>query len=283
MLPQEKALQLFEMVVTVKEITADSPAELSGLRPLDQVLEINGTTIGPSTEHTDAINMVKAAVLTGSVRLVVGRTVIDRSPCRFPGTPALQLPTAPLEIHLRKFDGKLGFTIRTIDGENPRVALVVPGSPAAWSDLQVGQMIMAINGKDVAGLGHDKCMKMLSSSPSDYVVVTVVPDAVYGDYLRRLAGLHSKLDEKPLRRSLWWFDPIRHWKSHTKLRIVLRYLVLLVSRQRQCCNAGLSYSLCPASHRVPSQFVATGTCRSSLDLAGLGCVRPRGRQHGCRR
>ena len=65
---------------------------------------------------------------------------------RFWGTRVLQLPTIPLQISLRKRDGKFGFTIRTIDAGNPRVAHLVPGSPAARSSLQVGQMIVKING-----------------------------------------------------------------------------------------------------------------------------------------
>ncbi|MBC8610660.1 Probable CtpA-like serine protease [uncultured Ruminococcus sp.] len=62
------------------------------------------------------------------------------------------------------------------------VVSIYDGAPAAESGLQVGDIIVKIDGKDVAEVGATEAIKMISGEPGTKVTVTVRRDAVDTDY-----------------------------------------------------------------------------------------------------
>lgn len=73
-------------------------------------------------------------------------------------------------------DSSFGFTIIG-SGSNPHLDTIVPGSPAARADVRRGDIIVAINGRDVQDGTHEEIVQMMVRSGKILTLTLVRPAA----------------------------------------------------------------------------------------------------------
>ncbi|MDA8743776.1 PDZ domain-containing protein [Rubripirellula amarantea] len=130
--------------VRVGVVAIGGPADYSGIRPGDYVLRVNGK---PIDKPEDLIEAVRAESPGGEVVITVWHDgqESDRK---------IVLATADRMNH-RNDRAWLGVTLEPSEGpgadgtSGAKIEQVIPGSPAAQSNLKAGDVVVAINGIDV--------------------------------------------------------------------------------------------------------------------------------------
>ena len=157
--------------VEVANVAAGSPAEKAGLRRGDVITELRGETV-EGVEHF--VRLVRETPEGREVEMRVARqgaalsltATIGRRAAVFSRTPARQLRPRlanPVEVDIPRpsmlvSSRSLGATLESVDGEFARffgvaegvlIREVSPGGPAAQAGLQVGDVVIAIEGSTV--------------------------------------------------------------------------------------------------------------------------------------
>lgn len=92
-------------------------------------------------------------------------------------------------VTLQKLDNVFGFVLRTVDDAGPRVAAINPHTPAARSELQIGDHILSINGILTSTGTHADFLMALAT----YSRITLItcPDEHYRQYLTTKGELRA--------------------------------------------------------------------------------------------
>ncbi len=160
--PEYLGLQEPEGAV-ITALKSKGPAIKAGLRPYDIVIEFNGKKIKSSTDLVDAVSDTKI----GSSATI--KVIRDRKPIHMKVTVIARPDFASMnkdrEIH-KKYSGQkapfnLGFSVADLnedlhmefqipgDIKKPMIIEVERGSLAAMANLQVGDLILDVNKKEV--------------------------------------------------------------------------------------------------------------------------------------
>ncbi|XP_048820766.1 Na(+)/H(+) exchange regulatory cofactor NHE-RF1 [Lagopus muta] len=157
----------------IRLVEAGSPAERSGLRPGDRLLEVDGTNVERES-HQQVVERIRAAA--GAVRLLVVQPQPEEQPPKTHSdpdgeaqreAPAAEPPAAersgepeerelrPRLCHIKKGPSGYGFNLHS-DKSRPGqyVRAVDPNSPAEAAGLRAQDRIVEVNGTSVEGKQH---------------------------------------------------------------------------------------------------------------------------------
>ncbi|NXR45375.1 NHRF1 protein, partial [Hippolais icterina] len=186
----------------IRLVEAGSPAEQSGLRPGDRLLEVDGENVERES-HQQVVERIRAAAGAVSL-LVVDSTAEDQLPKRaggdaeppaiggqvasVPAEPAapesfpLQEELRPRLCHMKKGPDGYGFNLHS-DKSRPGqyVRAVDPGSPAEAAGLAPQDRIIEVNGVCMEGKQHSDVVAAIKASGDEtrLLVVDVLTDEFF--------------------------------------------------------------------------------------------------------
>uniref|UniRef100_A0A8C3UJF3 Na(+)/H(+) exchange regulatory cofactor NHE-RF n=1 Tax=Catharus ustulatus TaxID=91951 RepID=A0A8C3UJF3_CATUS len=173
----------------IRLVEAGSPAERSGLRAGDRLVEVDGQNVERES-HQQVVERIRAAAGTVSL-LVVDSTAEDQLPKRdgpvaeppfthrlFP----LQKELRPRLCHMKKGPDGYGFNLHS-DKSRPGqyVRAVDPGSPAEAAGLAPQDRIIEVNGVCMEGKQHGDVVAAIKASGDEtrLLVVDVLTDEFF--------------------------------------------------------------------------------------------------------
>jgi serine protease Do len=159
--------------VLVVEVLEHTPAALAGLRSGDLVVAVGNR---PVTETRQLQRLIAAAPVGSELRLTLLRS-------RGRQHVTVRLAPMPKDVAGERVAAEFGFALReTPPGEEsggprlgaglPAVAVVVPGSPAARAGLEVGDVVVRVDGREV--LTRDAARDALADASLDRRLELVV-------------------------------------------------------------------------------------------------------------
>ncbi|XP_039572450.1 Na(+)/H(+) exchange regulatory cofactor NHE-RF1 [Passer montanus] len=185
----------------IRLVEAGSPAERSGLRAGDRLLEVDGENVERES-HQQVVERIRAAAGTVSL-LVVDSTAEEQLPKRggaepagaggqaapVPAEPAAREPGAeqreelrPRLCHMKKGPDGYGFNLHS-DKSRPGqyVRAVDPGSPAEAAGLAPQDRIIEVNGVCMEGKQHSDVVAAIKASGDEtrLLVVDVLTDEFF--------------------------------------------------------------------------------------------------------
>uniref|UniRef100_A0A8C3EDY8 Na(+)/H(+) exchange regulatory cofactor NHE-RF1 n=1 Tax=Corvus moneduloides TaxID=1196302 RepID=A0A8C3EDY8_CORMO len=172
----------------IRLVEAGSPAERSGLRAGDRLLEVDGENVERES-HQQVVERIRAAAGAVSL-LVVDSTAEDQLPNR--GAAGAEPPVvggqaAPEELrprlcHMKKGPDGYGFNLHS-DKSRPGqyVRAVDPGSPAEAAGLAPHDRIIEVNGVCMEGKQHSDVVAAIKASGNEtrLLVVDVLADEFF--------------------------------------------------------------------------------------------------------
>ncbi|OXB56268.1 hypothetical protein ASZ78_006451 [Callipepla squamata] len=178
----------------IRLVEAGSPAERSGLRAGDRLLEVDGTNVERES-HQQVVERIRAAA--GTVRLLVVHPQPEERPPDGHGDPdggAQREPPAaerdgpgerelrPRLCHIKKGPNGYGFNLHS-DKNRPGqyVRAVDPNSPAEAAGLQAQDRIVEVNGTSVEGKQHADVVAAIKAGGDEtkLLVVGVLADEFF--------------------------------------------------------------------------------------------------------
>ncbi|NXL17371.1 NHRF1 protein, partial [Setophaga kirtlandii] len=174
----------------IRLVEAGSPAERSGLRAGDRLLEVDGENVERES-HQQVVERIRAAAGTVSL-LVVDSTAEDQLPKQggagteppvfthrlFP----LQEELRPRLCHMKKGPDGYGFNLHS-DKSRPGqyVRAVDPGSPAEAAGLAPQDRIIEVNGVCMEGKQHSDVVAAIKASGDEtrLLVVDILTDEFF--------------------------------------------------------------------------------------------------------
>ncbi|NXH95039.1 NHRF1 protein, partial [Pachycephala philippinensis] len=187
----------------IRLVEAGSPAERSGLRAGDRLLEVDGENVERES-HQQVVERIRAAAGAVSL-LVVDSTAEDQLPKRggagaespvvggqaapVPAEPAAREPSGgdqrelrPRLCHMKKGPDGYGFNLHS-DKSRPGqyVRAVDPGSPAEAAGLAPQDRIIEVNGVCMEGKQHSDVVAAIKASGDEtrLLVVDVLTDEFF--------------------------------------------------------------------------------------------------------
>ncbi|NXE38625.1 NHRF1 protein, partial [Ptilorrhoa leucosticta] len=187
----------------IRLVEAGSPAERSGLRAGDRLLEVDGENVERES-HQQVVERIRAAAGAVSL-LVVDSTAEDQLPKRagvdaeapvvgghaapVPAEPAAREPSGgdqrelrPRLCHMKKGPDGYGFNLHS-DKSRPGqyVRAVDPGSPAEAAGLAPQDRIIEVNGVCMEGKQHGDVVAAIKASGDEtrLLVVDVLTDEFF--------------------------------------------------------------------------------------------------------
>ncbi|NWS28648.1 NHRF1 protein, partial [Polioptila caerulea] len=186
----------------IRLVEAGSPAEQSGLRAGDRLLEVDGENVERES-HQQVVERIRAAAGAVSL-LVVDSTAEDQLPKRSgtgaeppvvggqaaPAEPAAREPSGgdqreelrPRLCHMKKGPDGYGFNLHS-DKSRPGqyVRAVDPGSPAEAAGLAPQDRIIEVNGVCMEGKQHSDVVTAIKASGDEtrLLVVDVLTDEFF--------------------------------------------------------------------------------------------------------
>ncbi|NXD02342.1 NHRF1 protein, partial [Certhia familiaris] len=182
----------------IRLVEAGSPAEQSGLRAGDRLLEVDGENVERES-HQQVVERIRAAAGAVSL-LVVDSTAEDQPPKRGgagaepPGVPVAAEPAVrepsggeqrelrPRLCHMKKGPDGYGFNLHS-DKSRPGqyVRAVDPGSPAEAAGLAPQDRIIEVNGVCMEGKQHSDVVAAIKASGDEtrLLVVDVLTDEFF--------------------------------------------------------------------------------------------------------
>ncbi|NWY69790.1 NHRF1 protein, partial [Erithacus rubecula] len=188
----------------IRLVEAGSPAERSGLRAGDRLVEVNGENVERES-HQQVVERIRAAAGTVSL-LVVDSTAEDQLPKRdgpgaeppvvgeqaapVPAEPPAKEPSGgeqrgelrPRLCHMKKGPDGYGFNLHS-DKSRPGqyVRAVDPGSPAEAAGLAPQDRIIEVNGVCMEGKQHSDVVAAIKASGDEtrLLVVDVLTDEFF--------------------------------------------------------------------------------------------------------
>lgn len=142
----------------ITRVELDSPAERAGLQPGDLVLEVNGRSVRNATDLRNQVGLLRVGSEVTLAILRNGQPL--RMIARIEEIPAAYLDGAKLDSRLAgvRFD-----LYRHRGGQSRvRVASVQPGMPGARSGLRAGDLVLAVNRREVYTL--DEVMSQVNDA-----------------------------------------------------------------------------------------------------------------------
>ncbi|NXJ03274.1 NHRF1 protein, partial [Odontophorus gujanensis] len=178
----------------IRLVEAGSPAERSGLRAGDRLLEVDGTNVERES-HQQVVERIRAAA--GTVRLLVVQPQPEERPPDGHGDPdgdAQREPPAaerdgpgerelrPRLCYIKKGPNGYGFNLHS-DKNRPGqyVRAVDPDSPAEAAGLRAQDRIVEVNGTSVEGKQHADVVAAIKAGGDDtkLLVVGVLADEFF--------------------------------------------------------------------------------------------------------
>jgi serine protease Do len=129
--------------LTITEVQPDSPAQRAGLRPNDQILEINGA---PASGLV-AFNRALGKNATKSSHIVVAREK-QRKTLSVRMVPFTELIPQKLGMNLVRPDEKAATRLGLQPGQGLVVQSIEPNGPADKGKMQEGYLVTSIDGQD---------------------------------------------------------------------------------------------------------------------------------------
>ncbi|NWT69187.1 NHRF1 protein, partial [Prunella himalayana] len=187
----------------IRLVEAGSPAERSGLRAGDRLLEVDGENVERES-HQQVVERIRAAAGAVSL-LVVDSTAEDQLPKRggagteppvvggqaapVPAEPAAREPSGgdqrelrPRLCHMKKGPDGYGFNLHS-DKSRPGqyVRAVDPGSPAEAAGLAPQDRIIEVNGVCMEGKQHSDVVAAIKASGDEtrLLVVDILTDEFF--------------------------------------------------------------------------------------------------------
>lgn len=156
--------------VLVNDVAEDSPAENAGIEPKDIILSWNGTTVKDSDALTELVRASKIgdkanlAINRDGKEMTVAVEVGERREPQFFGFGGEgdagewapysfefldNMKTTGIGVSMQSLSGDLGEYFGVPDGEGALITEVMEDTPAAKAGLQVGDVVVEVNGEKV--------------------------------------------------------------------------------------------------------------------------------------
>uniref|UniRef100_A0A8C8VH81 FERM and PDZ domain containing 2 n=1 Tax=Pelusios castaneus TaxID=367368 RepID=A0A8C8VH81_9SAUR len=258
--------------IYVKSVIPKGPADKDGqIRKGDRLLEVDGVSLCGIT-HKQAVECLKKSGQVARLVLERGRhrsgelcpaakdgkeekyEVVSLATPSSDGPDSYSFTTDEntFEVKLTKNSGGLGFSFlqmeRDLGGEMiVRIKRLFPGQPAEESgEIEVGDVILAVNEKPIQGLSYQDVLHLLRRAPRQVTLRLCRPPK----------GVLPEIDQSVLVRRAF-FALYLHWESHNcSLRHLLRTLKQGGHGLFPSPSLFFSLPLClpVRSPRVPSHF-----------------------------
>uniref|UniRef100_A0A8C6X9Q1 Na(+)/H(+) exchange regulatory cofactor NHE-RF1 n=1 Tax=Naja naja TaxID=35670 RepID=A0A8C6X9Q1_NAJNA len=196
----------------IRLVEPDSPAEQSGLKAGDRLIEVNGDNVEKES-HQQVVNRIRNS--PGSVRLLVVDSETDQHlqqlglQCReefirglpekpepwpggiCPGSPGVPKELRPRLCQMKKGPSGYGFNLHS-DKTKPGqyVRAVDPDSPAEASGLQPQDRIIEVNGQCMEGKQHSDVVSAIKSGGDETKLLVV--DSLTDEFFKKCKIIPSE-------------------------------------------------------------------------------------------
>ncbi|XP_068744131.1 tyrosine-protein phosphatase non-receptor type 13-like isoform X2 [Montipora capricornis] len=186
--------------IYVKSIQLNGPADLDGGVAIgDRILAVNGVSLIGVT-HKQAVETIKVA--PQRTRLVLDRSVPVNIPKSSVKKTRPHPSDKPFVVELLKGVGGLGLSLVGGKGAGEehggflRIKKMFPGQPAAASGkLQIGDIILQVNGNDMQGVTHQGAINLIRMGPQEVnLLVKRDPSSIPSSLLQRSGSNASDID-----------------------------------------------------------------------------------------
>lgn len=176
----------------IRLVEAGSPAERSGLRAGDRLLEVDGTNVERES-HQQVVERIRAAA--GAVRLLVVQPLREEPPGTHGDTDGREQREPPAErgghgdtelrprlCHIKKGPNGYGFNLHSEKSRPGQyVRAVDPDSPAEAAGLRAQDRIVEVNGTPVEGKQHADVVAAIKAGGDEtkLLVVGVLADEFF--------------------------------------------------------------------------------------------------------
>ncbi|XP_074610552.1 tyrosine-protein phosphatase non-receptor type 13-like [Acropora palmata] len=186
--------------IYVKSLQLNGPADLDGRVAIgDRILAVNGISLIGVT-HKQAVETIKMA--PQRTRLVLDRSIPVNIPKSSIRKARPQPSDKPFAVELVKGVGGLGLSLVGGKGAGEehggflRIKKMFPGQPAAASGkLQIGDIILQVNGNDMQGVTHQEAINLIRMGPQEVkLLVKREPSSIPSSLLQRSGSNASDID-----------------------------------------------------------------------------------------
>ena len=170
----------------IAEITKDSPADKAGLKQGDVVLKYNNQPVISIATLRNAIALMKPG---SQVTLTILREGHQKNISLAVGTFPSETKSEPVEVEGNKY----GFSVQELTPETAKtynynneegvvISKIEPGTPAAWSGLKKGTLILSVNQKKIRNV--EEFNQAIQKNPKDKPLLLLVKQ---GDTVRYIS------------------------------------------------------------------------------------------------
>ncbi|XP_078359591.1 tyrosine-protein phosphatase non-receptor type 13-like [Oculina patagonica] len=186
--------------IYIKSLLPNGPADMDGRIQIgDRVLQVNGISLVGVT-HKQAVETIKMA--PNRTRLVLDRSVPVNIPKSSGKKARSHPPDNPFSVELFKGVGGLGLSLVGGKGAGEehggflRIKKMFPGQPAAaCGKLQIGDIVLEVNGKDMQGVTHQEAINQIRMGPQEVrLLVKREPSSIPPSLLQRSGSNASDVD-----------------------------------------------------------------------------------------
>ncbi|XP_020604777.1 tyrosine-protein phosphatase non-receptor type 13-like [Orbicella faveolata] len=186
--------------IYIKSLLPNGPADMDGRIQIgDRILQVNGISLVGVT-HKQAVETIKMAPYR--TRLILDRSVAVNVPKSSGKKTRSHPPDKPFVVELSKGVGGLGLSLVGGKGAGEehggflRIKKMFPGQPAAaCGKLQIGDIVLEVNGKDMQGVTHQEAINQIRMGPQEVrLLVKRDPSSIPPSLLQRSGSNASDVD-----------------------------------------------------------------------------------------